>query len=214
MIDVKYLNEFVDMSILCDELGIETRKKGNRVQCICPFHEDNNFGSAFVYNNAIHCFSCGENADAIKLVQHIKGLSFNEAVKYLAKLFGIKDYGREITAGESDYYANRLTKEEEETLNIPSTEISLKSLYFLNKELYKEVILRRAKELLSKTEYLLANNATDRDGEYAPFIYKLLDSKATRADYFAIKKELKKKKLILISIIDKLSSEDQLQRRQ
>ncbi len=53
-----------------------------RGYALCPFHADKN-PSAFTRNNFLYCFSCGENADTIKITMKVKGLNFPEAVKEL-----------------------------------------------------------------------------------------------------------------------------------
>lgn len=49
---------------------------------LCPFHNDKN-PSAYCKNNYLHCFSCGETADTIKLYQHLFNCKFPEAIKAL-----------------------------------------------------------------------------------------------------------------------------------
>jgi hypothetical protein len=58
---------------------IEVNEKGF---AICPFHDDKN-PSAFCKNNYLHCFSCGENADVIKLYMHLNNTNFIQSVKEL-----------------------------------------------------------------------------------------------------------------------------------
>lgn len=50
---------------------------------LCPFHNDHN-PSAYCKNNFLHCFSCNESADTIKLYMHLNGVNFQEAVKALS----------------------------------------------------------------------------------------------------------------------------------
>lgn len=51
---------------------------------LCPFHTDKK-PSFYVKNNYGHCFSCGENADTIKIVMQIKNMDFKSAVNFLVR---------------------------------------------------------------------------------------------------------------------------------
>ena len=64
--------------------GFETKRGRMR----CPFHngEDYNCG---IKENYIHCFVCGESADAISFVMKYYGLSFKEAMTKLNNDFNL-----------------------------------------------------------------------------------------------------------------------------
>lgn len=53
-----------------------------KARCISGAHEDKH-PSMSIKDNYAHCFSCGYNADSIKVTIQIKNLSFKEAVKWL-----------------------------------------------------------------------------------------------------------------------------------
>ena len=55
----------VDIEDVCEYEGIEVKNIRGHKQILCPFHNDQNYGSCFIKNNRIHCFSCGESADSI-----------------------------------------------------------------------------------------------------------------------------------------------------
>lgn len=58
---------------------------------LCPFHDERS--PSFHVRPQVgrwHCFGCGEGGDAISFVQKIDGLSFTEAVEYLADKSGIQ----------------------------------------------------------------------------------------------------------------------------
>lgn len=83
-----YANEIKDrltMPQILDYYGFNINRS-NRIPC--PFHngKDENCG---VKEKYIHCFVCGESADAIKFVQHYFGLDFGSAVAKLNDDFGI-----------------------------------------------------------------------------------------------------------------------------
>lgn len=66
------------------------KRKGNDFLGICPFHKEKT--PSFTVNDAkgfYHCFGCGVHGDIISFVQHMRHLSFPEAVQYLAGLAGL-----------------------------------------------------------------------------------------------------------------------------
>ena len=68
----------------------DLRKKGGRLGCCCPFHNEKT--PSFFINineNTYHCYGCGEHGSAIDFVMKKEGLSFVEAVRKLAGRFGV-----------------------------------------------------------------------------------------------------------------------------
>jgi hypothetical protein len=63
------------------------------INCPSPNHMDRK-PSAKIYphSNSCNCFSCGYNADIIKIVQDNCGLDFREACKQLIEDFGLDEY--------------------------------------------------------------------------------------------------------------------------
>jgi DNA primase catalytic core len=79
-----------DMLTLCNRLGIELKKQGKGYMGHCPFHEDTTPSlSVNASRGLFHCFGCGEKGDALALVEKVKGVGFQEAVKFLADLAGV-----------------------------------------------------------------------------------------------------------------------------
>ncbi len=54
-----------------------------RGMALCPFHDDRS-PSFSVKGAKGHCFGCGWSGDVIDFIQQRQGMSFQEAVKYLA----------------------------------------------------------------------------------------------------------------------------------
>ena len=81
----------VDIEDVCEYEGIEVKNIRGHKQILCPFHNDQNYGSCFIKNNRIHCFSCGESADSIKLVRHIENLSFVDALRVIGEIGGLPE---------------------------------------------------------------------------------------------------------------------------
>lgn len=57
----------------------------------CPFHGDDKHPSMKVYdaNKGYHCFVCGEGGDVFDFVMKIDNVSFDDAVRIVARIAGI-----------------------------------------------------------------------------------------------------------------------------
>ena len=69
---------------------ISLRKSGSNYQGLCPFHGEKT--PSFNVNPArgiFHCFGCGVGGNALTFIMKMEGLSFPEAVKFLAKRVGV-----------------------------------------------------------------------------------------------------------------------------
>lgn len=80
------------------------KKKGVSMMGLCPFHEERT-GSFSVSpgKNLYHCFSCGRGGDGIAFIMEKEGLTFADAVEFIAKRQGIPiEYtGKEESEGEA-----------------------------------------------------------------------------------------------------------------
>lgn len=80
---------------------VSLRKSGANYQGLCPFHGEKT--PSFNVNPArgiFHCFGCGVGGNAITFVAKMEGLSFPEAVKFLAKRVGVEIEDRPVSATE------------------------------------------------------------------------------------------------------------------
>lgn len=89
---------------------LQLRRVGSRYQCCCPFHGERT--PSFYVNprmNRWHCFGCGADGDAIEFLRKHQGLSFNEALEWLARKYGItiRYEKRERTPQEVDEAKHR-----------------------------------------------------------------------------------------------------------
>lgn len=83
------IRQRVDVPDLCDRLGLDVRHK--KIRCPNPQHDDAH-PSCAVYEDGCHCYSCGYHADAVQLVQTVKGFSAPlDAAEWIAGQYGI-DY--------------------------------------------------------------------------------------------------------------------------
>jgi DNA primase len=80
---------------------VSLRKSGANYQGICPFHGEKT--PSFNVNPAraiFHCFGCGVGGNVFSFVMKMEGLTFPEAVKFLAKRVGVEIEDRAPTVAE------------------------------------------------------------------------------------------------------------------
>jgi DNA primase len=83
------LRERIDLAEIVGS-HIELKKAGGKIKALCPFHNEKS--PSFTVSSGdshYHCFGCGAHGDAIAFLMHYLGISFNEAVEYLANRYGI-----------------------------------------------------------------------------------------------------------------------------
>ncbi len=100
---IEQIRDYDIVSILEGE-GLELKRDGSGYKCCCPFHGEKT--PSFVVSpsrNTAHCFgSCAKSWDAIAFVQDKNGLTFMEAVEYLAAKLHIQYEKKEPTPAERE----------------------------------------------------------------------------------------------------------------
>ena len=91
---ISQLVSTVTLVDLCNRIGIDIKKTGNSIQAICQFHDDSHPSMVLYDNNPTggsqyHCFSCNAHGNIFDLVKEKHGVTFREAVIWLAKEYGI-----------------------------------------------------------------------------------------------------------------------------
>lgn len=90
--DLERIKECVSMEDICDILGIEKQRIGGLTSVLCPFHDDQRFGNAFIMKDSrIKCFACGHTADIFDLYMFQTGLTLLESAKEISERFGLAD---------------------------------------------------------------------------------------------------------------------------
>ena len=79
------VKEVVDTREAAEVYGLEVNNSG---MAICPFHDDNN--PSMKVDERYHCFACQADGDVIDFVANYFELSKIDAVKKIAKDFGIE----------------------------------------------------------------------------------------------------------------------------
>lgn len=86
--DIELVKSCVDMRMLAEHFGIHVNGKGF---ANCPFHSEKT-GSMKIYpgTKGYYCFGCGAGGTVFNFVMEYSNLNFEEAVKYVAAVFGIR----------------------------------------------------------------------------------------------------------------------------
>jgi DNA primase len=70
---------------------VTLKKRGQNMMACCPFHNEKTPSFSVSPAKGIYkCFGCGKSGDSVKFVMDVEGVSFVEALKYLAKKYGIE----------------------------------------------------------------------------------------------------------------------------
>lgn len=69
---------------------VQLRRTGSNYQGLCPFHNEKSPSFSVSEDKQVyHCFGCKASGNSLTFVQQVQGLTFPEAVEYLAKRAGI-----------------------------------------------------------------------------------------------------------------------------
>lgn len=109
-----------DIVDVCEQVGITLQTKGSYIYALCPnsSHDDHRFGSCRINKNKqiCTCFACQKSWDVYGIIEETQGLSFIDAVLYLAQLSGrLEDFEVEEDKPKKLF----LSKKELELLGIP-----------------------------------------------------------------------------------------------
>ncbi|WP_406614444.1 DNA primase [Mycoplasma corogypsi] len=85
--EIKQASDIVE--VVREFLSLE--KKGNNYITLCPFHADNTPSFSINSQKQIaHCFACSKTVNVITFLMDYKGLTFVEALEFLAQKVGMK----------------------------------------------------------------------------------------------------------------------------
>ena len=93
MITEKSKQQIIDTARVEDIVGdfVNLKRRGANLIGLCPFHNEKT--PSFNVNptrNIYKCFGCGEGGDPISFLMNYEQLSFPEALRYIAKKYGIE----------------------------------------------------------------------------------------------------------------------------
>ena len=122
MIDRGTIDRIMDAADIVDVVKdfVTLRKAGVNFKGLCPFHDEKT--PSFVVSPAkqlCKCFSCGKGGNAVHFVMEHEQMSYPEALKWLAKKYGIEVKERELsdeekvaaTARESMFVVNEWARD-------------------------------------------------------------------------------------------------------
>jgi DNA primase len=131
MIDQTTINRVFDAVDIVDVIQdfVSLKKRGANYTACCPFHDEKTPSFSVSQSKGIFkCFGCGKAGNAVTFVQLHENISYIEALKYVAKKYGIEINERELTADEQrqnddresilvalDYARQQFTKNLQET---------------------------------------------------------------------------------------------------
>ena len=92
MIKQSDIDKVLDAASIVDVVSdfVQLKRAGANFKGICPFHKDSTPSlSVSPARNICKCFACGEGGTPVNFVMKHEGMTFPEAIKYLAKKYGI-----------------------------------------------------------------------------------------------------------------------------
>lgn len=110
MIDKATVQRIKDTANIVEVVSdyVHLTRRGSNYMGLCPFHNERT--PSFSVNprrNICHCFSCGKGGSPINFVMEKEGISYHDALKQLAKKYGIKVEERELTPEERQLATER-----------------------------------------------------------------------------------------------------------
>lgn len=110
MIDQATIDRIVDAAQIVDVVSdfVTLKKRGVNFVGLCPFHSDKT--PSFYVSPAkglCKCFACGKGGNAVHFIMEHEQMTYPEALRYLAKKYGIEIKERELTSEEKQMQSER-----------------------------------------------------------------------------------------------------------
>lgn len=117
MIDHNTVQKILDAAHIEEVVGdfVSLRRRGVNLIGLCPFHNEKT--PSFTVSpakNICHCFGCGKGGGPVNFIMEHESLSYVDALRYLARKYGIEIVEKEETAEE---IARRSSRENMFALN-------------------------------------------------------------------------------------------------
>lgn len=110
MIDQPTIDRILDAAQIVDVVSdfVTLRKRGVNYVGLCPFHDDKT-PSFYVSpsKGLCKCFACGKGGNAVHFIMEHEQMSYPEALKYLARKYGIEVKERELSSEEKQIQGER-----------------------------------------------------------------------------------------------------------
>ncbi len=99
-IDPETVERIKQAAAVAEVIGdyVTVKKKGANYWACCPFHGEKTPSFSVSPSKGIYkCFGCGKAGDSVRFVMDIEGLGYGEALRHLAKKYGIDIQEEEMT---------------------------------------------------------------------------------------------------------------------
>lgn len=104
-IDRETVQKILDTADIVDVVSdfVSLKRRGANYIGLCPFHNERTPSFSVSKSKGIcKCFSCGKGGSAVNFIMEHEQLSFNEALKYLAKKYNIEIKEYELTDAQRE----------------------------------------------------------------------------------------------------------------
>lgn len=87
---------------------VTLKRRGSSYMGLCPFHNERTPSfSVSKSKNICKCFSCGKGGSPVNFIMELEQMTYNEALRYLAKKYNIEIKERELTDKEREEESDR-----------------------------------------------------------------------------------------------------------
>lgn len=110
MIDKQTIDRIMDTAQIVDVVSdfVQLRKRGVNFIGLCPFHDEKTPSFSVSPSRGIcKCFSCGKGGNAAHFIMEHEQLTYPEALRYLAKKYGIEIVEKELTDEQRQSISDR-----------------------------------------------------------------------------------------------------------
>ena len=109
-IDQETVQRILDTADIVDVVSdfVSLKRRGANYIGLCPFHNERTPSFSVSKSKGIcKCFSCGKGGSAVNFIMQLEQMSYQEALRYLAKKYNIEIKERELTDKERETASER-----------------------------------------------------------------------------------------------------------
>lgn len=105
MIDRETVQKILDAADIVEVVGdfVSLKRRGANYIGLCPFHNERTPSFSVSKSKGIcKCFSCGKGGSPVNFIMELEQMTYNEALRYLAKKYNIEIKEREMSEQERE----------------------------------------------------------------------------------------------------------------
>lgn len=109
-IDKDTVQKILDTANIVDVVSdfVSLKRRGANYIGLCPFHNERTPSFSVSPSKGIcKCFSCGKGGSAVGFLMELEQMSYNEALRYIAKKYGIEIKDHEMSSEEREAESER-----------------------------------------------------------------------------------------------------------